>query len=133
MTDLRKRIKKLESEASQEPNKERVSPFVNLRLMLAVGYYIGNYAPRLDSPAAACARALRYENTSEFLNILQGHENESAILDFNERGRLANQQVLYKFGVSWDDEPDAIAAAVERMEAGYSEEYKRRVLLLGSS
>ena len=45
--------------------------------------------------------------------------------DLSERMCLANSKLLAKFGVSWEHESDAIADAFKRMEAGFSEWYKR--------
>ena len=75
----------------------------------------------------AFGRALGYPSSYEFRKACEAND-----ADLCERMRLADSQLLAKFGVSWEHESEEITEAFKRMEAGFSEQYKRAgIRLLG--
>jgi len=84
----------------------------------AISYYLGD--PQTDEPPiAAYARALGFEGPAQLLKTPPEMiaQRESTALD----------RLLAQFGVSWNDEWDALADAFERMAAGLSESYTQRL------
>ena len=116
--DFQQRLAKLESQASVWRDK---------LLYLAVAYYLGN-PTEVDYPIDAYGHALGYPSMDEFKQDLEKEESE-----FEARLLSANEKLMAKFGASWDhdspsiDELPAIVDALERMEAGLSDEYKNHL------
>jgi hypothetical protein len=125
--DIRSRLEKLESRVPRQPTEQQDEQIARLHdfLRLAVAYYLGDPAPDggpEEAPADAYARALGYPRSFEFRKACEAND-----ADLCERMRLANSKLLAKFGVSWEHKSEEIAEAFERMEAGLSESYKRRM------
>ena len=123
--NLRQRLQKLEAQAPRQPTEQQDEQIARLHafLRLAVAYYLGDPAPDggpEEAPVDAYARALGYPRSSEFRQACEAND-----ADLCERMRLANSQLLAKFGVSWEHKSEEIAEAFKRMEAGLSELYKR--------
>ena len=87
-------------------------------LMLGVAYYLGD-PTEVDSPFEAYAHALGYPSWNE---LKQAHEKESS--EVLARGTSANEKLLAKFGVSSKYEWPEVIDALDRIEAGLSDEYK---------
>jgi hypothetical protein len=122
--DIRRRLEKLESQVPRQPTEldEKIIRLDKF-LLLAVAYYLGDPAPDGgpdESVMDAYVRALGYPSSYEFRNACDANDE-----DFNRRRCEANDKLLAKFGVSWGHEWDAIIDAFKRMEAGFSERYKR--------
>jgi len=109
--DFQQRLAKLETQASVRRDQ---------LLLLAIAYYLGN-PTEVDSQFEAYAHALGYPSWNE---LKQAHEKESS--EVLARGTSANEKLLAKFGVSQEDEWPA-ADALERIEAGLSDEYKNHL------
>ena len=109
--DFRQRLAELESQASA-----RLSHL----LLLAIAYYLGN-PTEVDYPVEAFAHALGYPSTDEFKQALEKERSE-----VEARSDSAYEKLLAKFGVSQEDEWPA-ADALERIEAGLSDEYKNHL------
>jgi len=86
--------------------------------MLGVAYYLGD-PTEVDSPFEAYAHALGYPSWNE---LKQAHEKESS--EVLARGTSANEKLLAKFGVSSKYEWPEVIDALDRIEAGLSDEYK---------
>lgn len=118
--DLRKRIQKLESQIPRQPSEQDMAgQFLQRLLMRCIAYYLGEPTEN-DSIASACARGLGYARPFEFRNGLGSHD-----AGLSERYALANTRLFAKFGVSTNDDWDAICDACDRMERGLPESYKR--------
>jgi len=109
--DFQQRLAKLESQA----NVRRTQ-----LLLLAIAYYLGN-PTEVDSQFEAFSHALGYPSMDEFDQALEKEESE-----FEARLLSANEKLMAKFGVSQEDEWPA-ADALERIEAGLSDEYKNHL------
>ena len=107
--DFRQRLAELESQASAR---------LNQLLLLAIAYYLGD-PTEVDSPFEAYAHALGYPSWNE---LKQAHEKESS--EVLARGTSANEKLLAKFGVSSKYEWPEVIDALDRIEAGLSDEYK---------
>ena len=107
--DFQQRLAKLESQASA-----RLSHL----LLLAIAYYLGN-PTEVDHPIEAYVHALGYPSTDEFKQALEKERSE-----VEARLQSAYEKLLAKFGVSQEYECPAVIDALERMEAGLSDEYK---------
>jgi hypothetical protein len=70
--------------------------------------------------AFGVSRALGYSHGLEFQKAIRANDP-----DFFERDSLARIKLLEKFGVSWESEWKEIVEAFSRMEAGFSEHYKK--------
>ena len=90
-------------------------------IFVAVAYYLGN-PTEVDSQFEAYVHALGYPSIDEFKQDLEKEGSE-----FEARAASAYEKLLAKFGVSWEHEPSAVVDALKRMEAGLSEDYKRRL------
>ena len=114
--DFQQRLAKLESQASARR--------ANL-LLLAVAYYLGN-PTEVDYPIDAYGHALGYPSIDEFKQDLEKEESE-----FEARLLSANEKLMAKFGASLDHDSPSIdelpADALERIEAGLSDEYKNHL------
>jgi hypothetical protein len=119
--DIRKRIQKLESQIPPQPNKQdEAIQYLHRLLFFSIAHYLGN--PTEDEAAfSAYGRALGYASSFELREAMLANDP-----DFRERNAVARRQLLAKFGVSLDDNRDALLEAFERMERGFSESYKRR-------
>ena len=109
--DFQQRLAKLESQASARR--------ANL-LLLAIAYYLGN-PTEADSPFEAYAHALGYPSWNE---LKQANEKERSEVEAREVSTY--EKLMAKFGVSQEDEWPA-ADALERIEAGLSDEYKNHL------
>ena len=109
--DFQQRLAKLESQA----NVRRIQ-----LLLLAIAYYLGN-PTEVDHPIEAYVHALGYPSTDEFKQALEKERSE-----VEARLQSAYEKLLAKFGVSQEDEWPA-ADALERIEAGLSDEYKNHL------
>jgi len=109
--DFRQRLAELESQASA-----RLSHL----LLLAVAYYLGN-PTEVDHPLEAYVHALGYPSTDEWKQALEKERSE-----VEARAKSAYEKLMAKFGVSQEDEWPA-ADALERIEAGLSDEYKNHL------
>ena len=109
--DFQQRLAKLESQASVWRDQ---------LLLLAIAYYLGN-PTEVDHPIEAYVHALGYPSTDEFKQALEKERSE-----VEARLQSAYEKLLAKFGVSQEDEWPA-ADALERMEAGLSDEYKNHL------
>ena len=109
--DFRQRLAELESQASA-----RLSHL----LLLAIAYYLGN-PTEVDHPIEAYVHALGYPSTDEFKQALEKERSE-----VEARSDSAYEKLMAKFGVSQEDEWPA-ADALERIEAGLSDEYKNHL------
>jgi len=109
--DFQQRLAKLESQA----NVRRTQ-----LLLLAIAYYLGN-PTEADSPFEAYAHALGYPSWNE---LKQAHEKERSEVEAREVSTY--EKLMAKFGVSQEDEWPAVDA-LERMEAGLSDEYKNHL------
>ena len=89
--------------------------------MLGVAYYLGD-PTEVDSPFEAYAHALGYPSWNE---LKQAHEKESS--EVLARGTSANEKLLAKFGVSSKYEWPEVIDALDRIEAGLSDEYKNHL------
>lgn len=125
MRDIERRLQKLESQVpppkpteEEEAKAEAVQSLWRF-LMCAVAYYLGDPTPN-GSVAEAYSRALGYSHGFEFKKAVGANDP-----DFFERDRLARIKLLEKFGVSWESEWKEIVEAFNRMEAGFSEHYKK--------
>jgi hypothetical protein len=107
--DFQQRLAKLEWQASAWRD--------NL-LLVAVAYYLGN-PTEINLPMQAYARALGYPSTDEF-----GQARKKERSEVQARRTSAYKKLLAKFGVSQEYEWPAFIDALERMEAGLSDEYK---------
>ena len=117
---LRKRLEKFESLVPRQPTELEIETArLTWFFVLSVAYYLGDPRPG-RSVAEAHARALGYATLSEYNNALADKGS-----DINERMRQANDKLLAKFGVNWGHQWDAVVDAFERMEAGFSEQYKQ--------
>ena len=84
--------------------------------MLAISYYLGD--PQTDEPPiAAYARALGFDGPAQLLKTPPEM--------ISQREFPAFDRLLAQFGVSRNDEWDALANAFERMTDGLSEHYKQ--------
>ena len=110
--DFQQRLAKLESQASA-----RLSHL----LLLAIAYYLGN-PTEVDYPVEAFAHALGYPSTDEFKQALEKERSE-----VEARSDSAYEKLMAKFGVSQKYEWPAVIDALERMEAGLSDEYKNHL------
>ena len=117
-------FQELEAQIPRQP--ERMSPF-KWFLILCVGFYMGDPQPG-QSMATAYAQALGYPGPYELR--LAMHANNP---DFKERRIRAIHQVLAKFGVRIDDDPEALAQAFNRMWEGLSKSYKKFLAALDGS
>jgi len=88
--------------------------------LLAVAYYLGN-PTEVDHPIEAYVHALGYPSTDEFKQALEKERSE-----VEARSDSAYEKLMAKFGVSQEDEWPA-ADALERIEAGLSDEYKNHL------
>ena len=88
--------------------------------MLGVAYYLGD-PTEVDSPFEAYAHALGYPSWNE---LKQAHEKERSEVEAREVSTY--EKLMAKFGVSQEDEWPA-ADALERIEAGLSDEYKNHL------
>ena len=86
--------------------------------MLAVAYYLGN-PTEVDHPLEAYVHALGYPSTDEWKQALEKERSE-----VEARAKSAYEKLMAKFGVSQKYEWPAVIDALERMEAGLSDEYK---------
>jgi len=109
--DFQQRLAKLESQA----NVRRTQ-----LLLLAIAYYLGN-PTEVDYPIDAYGHALGYPSTDEFKQALEKERSE-----VEARSDSAYEKLMAKFGVSQEDEWPA-ADALERIEAGLSDEYKNHL------
>ena len=109
--DFQQRLAKLESQASVWRDK---------LLLLAIAYYLGN-PTEADSPFEAYAHALGYPSWNE---LKQANEKERSEVEAREVSTY--EKLMAKFGVSQEDEWPA-ADALERIEAGLSDEYKNHL------
>jgi len=109
--DFRQRLAELESQASAR---------LNQLLLLAIAYYLGN-PTEVDHPIEAYVHALGYPSTDEFKQALEKERSE-----VEARSDSAYEKLMAKFGVSQEDEWPA-ADALERIEAGLSDEYKNHL------
>ena len=121
MRYIERRLQKLESQVPLPKPTEEQEAVQSLRrfLMCAVAYYLGDPTPK-GSVAEAYSRALGYSHGFEFQKAVGANDP-----DFFERDRLARIKLLEKFGVSWESEWKEIVEAFNRMEAGFSEHYKK--------
>ena len=109
--DFQQRLAKLESQASVRRD---------WLIFVAVAYYLGN-PTEVDHPIEAYVHALGYPSTDEFKQALEKERSE-----VEARSDSAYEKLLAKFGVSQEDEWPA-ADALERIEAGLSDEYKNHL------
>ena len=109
--DFQQRLAKLESQASARRTQ---------LLLLAIAYYLGN-PTEVDHPIEAYVHALGYPSTDEFKQALEKERSE-----VEARSDSAYEKLMAKFGVSQEDEWPA-ADALERIEAGLSDEYKNHL------
>ena len=120
--DLRKRIKKLQSQIPPQPSEQDITGQGLQRfLVFAIAYYLGEPTEE-DTIASACARGLGYARPFEFRNALE--RNDAGL---SERYALANTRLFAKFGVSTDDDGDAIWEAFDRMACGLPQSYKQKL------
>jgi len=110
--DFQQRLAKLESQASVRRD---------WLIFVAVAYYLGN-PTEVDYPVEAFAHALGYPSWNE---LKQAHEKESS--EVLARGTSANEKLLAKFGVSSKYEWPEVIDALDRIEAGLSDEYKNHL------
>jgi len=110
--DFQQRLAKLESQASARRDQ---------LLLLAIAYYLGN-PTEVDHPIDAYWHALGYPSWNE---LKQAHEKESS--EVLARGTSANEKLLAKFGVSSKYEWPEVIDALDRIEAGLSDEYKNHL------
>ena len=106
--DFQQRLAKLEAQARVRHDR---------LLMLGVAYYLGD-PTEVDSPFEAYAHALGYPSWNE---LKQANEKERSEVEAREVSTY--EKLMAKFGVSQEDEWPA-ADALERIEAGLSDEYK---------
>jgi hypothetical protein len=90
-------------------------------LWVAVAYYLGD-PTEVDSPFEAYAHALGYPSWNE---LKQANEKERSEVEAREVSTY--EKLLAKFGVSQEYELPAFIDALERMEAGLSDEYKNHL------
>ena len=109
--DFQQRLAKLEAQASVWRDQ---------LLLLAIAYYLGN-PTEVDHPIEAYVHALGYPSTDEFKQALEKERSE-----VEARSDSAYEKLMAKFGVSQEDEWPA-ADALERIEAGLSDEYKNHL------
>ena len=107
--DFQQRLAKLESQASARRDQ---------LLLLAIAYYLGN-PTEVDHPIDAYWHALGYPSWYELKQVREKERSE-----VEARLLSANEKLLAKFGVSQEYECPAVIDALERMEAGLSDEYK---------
>jgi hypothetical protein len=120
--DFRRRLEKLEAQVPRQPTaEEQVRVAVREVLFFAVAQYLGNPTEE-ESPMDAFARALGYAPGKEFRLA-----RDSRDPDLLERWAKADTKLLATFGVSWEHKWDDIVDALQRMEAGLSEDYKDRL------
>jgi hypothetical protein len=118
--NIEPRLQKLESQVPRQPTEhEKLVEYHNTFLMCAIACHLGDATPE-DSVMEPYIRALGYKSSYEFLKACDANDPDGI-----ERDRLARIKLLAKFGVSWDHEWDEIVDAYKRMEAGFSEHYKR--------
>jgi hypothetical protein len=119
------RLKKLESLVPRmQTDQERIGANYSCFLWVNVAFYLGNPSPD-EAPATAHARALGYADGYEYRMALEGNDPT-----LNERYAQANTRLFAKFGSSPDDRSKAFGGALERMEAGLTEKYKKLLLSL---
>ena len=121
MTNIRKRLKKLESQVppKRSNGEQKLKLTYHWFTTCSIAYYLGDPTPE-ESVAEAYARALGYSNTFEFKQAFKASDSDLA-----ERTDLATDRLLAKFGVTREHEWGVIADAFKRMEAGFSDFYKR--------
>jgi len=120
--EFQRRLEKLEAQVPRQPTaEEQVRVVVREVLFFAVAHYLGNPTAE-ESPMDAFARALGYAPGKEFRLA-----RDSKDPDLLERWAKAKTKLLATFGVSWKHKWDDIVDALQRMEAGLSEDYKRRL------
>jgi hypothetical protein len=127
MRDLQRRLRKLECNRPppQQTEKEEMDNALNLFLLNAIGYYLGNPKPH-EALIAATARGLGYEHQGEFIKVLKAGPSTGRN-QLNEKFARANRELFAKFGVNlgkakWKD----VIEALKRMYAGFSDSYKNR-------
>ena len=120
--DFEERLAKLESQVPREVTAgDEVRVWLDNLLFYAVAQYLGK-PTEIDSPSSAFARAAGYANNYEFLQAARNYGPE-----FRKRTASVRTKILAEFGVSWEHERSAVVDGLERMEAGLSEDYKRRL------
>src|SRR5262245_29174569 len=113
---IERRLQKLESQVTRQPTEqEKFARSFQIFLLCAVSYYLGDPTPE-EAPIEGYLRALGYRNMDEYRKALHP--------DLQERVRLARTKLLEKFGVSFEHESEEIVEALERMEAGLTEQYQ---------
>jgi hypothetical protein len=134
LRELDKRLRKLESRVPRRPTEnETIRRSLELLLVSAIGYYLGDPNPR-EAPIAAYARALGYEH-GDLLRVLKEINSGHKDPNYNERHRLAIRRLFSKFGVNFDEAKNGEdVEAFKRMYAGLPEkdEEKWRTLFPNS-
>jgi hypothetical protein len=117
--NIQARLKRLEARVPPRlTNLDNATRYLYRVRAFAISYYLGD--PQTDEPpVAAYARALGFEGQAQLLKTPPQMiaQRESTALD----------RLLAQFGVSRNDEWDALADAFERMADGLSESYKQRL------
>jgi hypothetical protein len=135
--ELHKRLRKLESSRPRyKPElteEEKGLKYARLIIPFAVAQYLGDPNPR-EAPIIAYARALGYE-PREFEEILKLIRSGGKDPDYDQKTALAKRKLFAKFGVDLDTSDwietvnwKETVEALERMDAGLSEDYRERLL-----
>jgi hypothetical protein len=117
---LQRRLKTLELRIPKLPTEEEIADRkLQVHILCGIAFYLGNPDSE-ESLASAYARALGYSST---------HEHDAAIHandpDQSMRYAAAVAKLFEKFGTTLDAEWSVIVDALKRMEAGFSEHYRR--------
>jgi hypothetical protein len=120
--ELHNRLQKLESSRPRHiPEVAEEEKYLKLILLFAVAHYLGDPNPK-EAPITAYARALGYQQAE--LLIASGGKDP----DFDQNYALANRKLFAKFGVNLNTSDwKGIEEALKRMEAGLSEDYRKRL------
>jgi len=128
MRGLQKRLRRLEcSMPHRQPElteEEKTLRYARRLLWFAIAQYLGDPTPS-EPPIAPYARALGYAHQGELIRAVDNNDPE-----YDEKSALANHRLFAKFGVNLDapDWSEKMREALQRMEAGLSEDYKERLM-----
>jgi hypothetical protein len=124
--ELHNRLQKLESSRPRHrPELTEEEKYPKL-ILFAIAHYLGDPNPK-EAPIPAYARALGYEQ-GELLKIWKLIASGGKDPDFDQNYALANRKLFAKFGVNLNTSDwKGIEEALKRMEAGLSEDYRKRL------
>ena len=128
MRGLQKRLRRLEcSMPHRQPElteEEKRIKYARQLLWFATAQYLGDPTPS-EPPIAAYARALGYAHQGELIRAVEDDDPK-----YDEKWALANHRLFTKFGANLDapDRSEKMLEALQRMEAGLSEDYKERLM-----